>query len=817
MFEPSMASTGSLADAGAGAGAWSWNVASGEVSWSTGIEALFGLPEGGFGGTFEAYFSLVHLDDRAYFQAVIARTLSGEDEYVMSHRVVWADKSIHWIDGRGKLSRDAEGRPLLLSGIVWTAVARKRAEAKLVHLRRVEAVASAVRKELLRVKSDGEAFQHACRIAVEHGHFRFAWIGIVTNGLQRVEPVARAGIEDGYLDEVTVHEDLTMYGRGPVGICLREGHAVVVNDIAGADSFSMWREQALHRGLRGCGAFPLRRGGNLVGAMVIYAAEENRFDPDQTELLQGLADDIGFELDSLEAEARRCVAENAMRRSEERYRALVEQAADAIFLADADGRLLEVNAATCDLLGYSHDELVGRNVNELTRPLERVEPPLPDASTQRRLAEERRLLRKDGSVLDVEVSAVVLADGRIQSYARDTTQRKVVQQRLVVTDRLASLGRLAAGVAHEINNPLTYLSLSLERIEWVVERSSQASPDLDTVREAASDARDGIERVRAIVRSLAGLSRQEEAPISAVDIHQVLDGSVRLAENAVRHRGRISKAYGATRPVRGSELRLSQVFINLLLNAADALPESSRETNAILVKTLDEGDRVTVLVHDNGVGISPENLGRIFDPFFTTKPVGEGTGLGLAISHGIVRGFDGRIDVESTLATGTTFRVSLVAEEQKGSSALSTTPRLLASRGRLLVIDDEPRVAALLAASLARLDVTVVISGSEALAILERETYDCILCDLMMPGVSGMDVYAELVRNGRGQERTVIFMTGGAFTASARDFVASVPNEVLDKPFPMAQCERAIAEMIERCHPSSVAMASALESPSRDD
>ena len=783
---------------------WSWNVATGDVTWSKGIEqALFGLPSGAFAGTFEAYLALVHPDDRAYFHAVIARTLAGEDEYVMSHRVIWPDGSIHWIDGRGLLTRDPEGRPLILSGVAWTATARRLAEARLTHLRRVQAVAGAVSKELLRVQRDEQAFEHACRIAVEHGHFRFAWIGLVARGEVRVRPMARAGFEDGYLDEIQVTVDRSLHGAGPGGRCVREGSVIIVNDTATEETFEPWRERALRRGYLACGAFPLRRGGDVVGVFLIYAAEKNRFDDDQIELLRGLADDMGFKLDAIDAidaDERRRSAEQAMRRSEERHRALVEQAADAIFLADADTTLLEVNPATCDMTGYPREELVGRKLDLLFDPSERGEPSLLIGHRPgSRIAGERRLRRKDGTLIVTEVTATVLADGRIQGYSRDVTQRNADQQKLILADRLTSLGRLAAGVAHEINNPLAYLLLNLERIERAADTDA---PAMAEIRAATADALDGAERVRAVVRSLGAFSRQDEGAVGAVDLPRVLDGAVRLAENSVRHRGRIVKDYAATRGARGNELRLGQVFVNLLVNASDALRDGAAETNEIRVRTFDEGDRVVVEVTDNGVGIPPAIIGRIFDPFFTTKAVGDGTGLGLSISHGIVSAFGGQIGVESRNGEGTTFRVALLAEDAPAPMPRASVVREAGPSLRILLVDDEENLARGLAALLDQHVVTITTSGREALALARSHPYDAIVCDLMMPGVSGIDVHTELVHEGRGQDRRMIFMTGGAFTPRAREFVARLSNVVLEKPFTASRVEAAIATVLAREGPN---------------
>jgi PAS domain S-box-containing protein len=790
---PTPSTDRSLADKVPGAITWSWNVATGEVTWGAGIEgALFGLPVGAFGGTFEAYLALVHPDDRAYFHAVIERTLAGEDEYVMSHRVLWPDGSTRWIDGRGRLSRDAEGRPLLLTGVAWTQAARNAAEARLEHLRRVQAVAGAVSKELLRVARDSEVFQRACQIAVEHGDFRFAWIGIAgAEGPPR--PVARAGADDGYLDELATVDHPCILERA-----VREGEPIIVNDMTAGPQDVAWYEPALRRGYRACGVFPLRRDGAVIGVLVIYASEKNRFDADQNELLRGLVDDIGFKLDAIDADARRRAAEEAVRRSEERYRALVEQAADAIFLADADDVLLEVNAAACEMTGHSREELIGRRLGELLDPSKAAGPRIGSNSPRgTRATGERTLRRKDGSTLYVELTGTVLADGCVQSYARNITERKLVQQQLILSDRLASLGRLAAGVAHEINNPLGYLVLGLETVERAVAGDTLSEGLLAKIRAAVAEARDGAGRVRAVVQTLSALSRDDEGAVGYVDLHRVLDGAVRLTENSLRHRGRIIKEYGALHGVRGNDLRLGQVFVNLLVNACDALHDDTPDENEVRVRTFEQDDRVIVEVHDNGVGIASEIRGRIFDPFFTTKAVGHGTGLGLAISHGIVSSFGGEIGFESSPERGTTFRVSLTALR---IAPVEVAPASISAEGvsrfRLLIVDDEVRLARSLASLLSFHHVVCATSVVDALDVLAQESFDCILCDLMMPSLSGMDLYAELKARGHSEERRMIFMTGGAFTPRAREFVASIPNPVLEKPFSARSVETIAATLI---------------------
>jgi CheY-like chemotaxis protein len=266
----------------------------------------------------------------------------------------------------------------------------------------------------------------------------------------------------------------------------------------------------------------------------------------------------------------------------------------------------------------------------------------------------------------------------------------------------------------------------------------------------------------------------------------VLDDAAAMVDSQIRYRARLIRDYRPAPMVLGNQDRLVQVFVNLLLNAAQALPEAERDHFIRLRTGEDEIGRVLIEVEDSGHGIATEDLGRVFDPFFTTKPIGEGTGLGLWVCHSIITGHRGTITAESRLGEGTTFRVVLppappVVEAAPGEE---DGAGLGALRGRVLVIDDDERVARALAILFEGSELTVLTSGRQALdRLLRDEEFDWIFCDLMMPDLSGMDVYEEIRRTGRGLESRFVFMTGGAFTPRAREFVARVPNACVAKPF----------------------------------
>jgi signal transduction histidine kinase len=394
----------------------------------------------------------------------------------------------------------------------------------------------------------------------------------------------------------------------------------------------------------------------------------------------------------------------------------------------------------------------------------------------------------------------VAVDREVREMAIRAEQVRM-RERLVISERMASAGTLAAGVAHEINNPLAIAMTNLEFVSETLARvvsDARGSGDraagsagwndlnqLGSLDEAVHDTREALARMRDIVRDVKLFSRPQDDKAEAVDVRRVIESSIRMAWNEIRHRARVVKAYEAVPLVNANESRLGQVLLNLIVNAAQAMSEGHADRNELGITTRTANDgQVIVEVSDTGAGIPPENLERIFDPFFTTKPVGVGTGLGLAICHRIVRELGGLIEVESAVGKGTLFRVVLPAARDSQNVKAKTVRPTSGHRARVLVVDDEPAMGRALQRALRdHLDVLALTSATEALALISKgERFEVILSDVMMPEVSGMELYHSLQRIAPEQAQRMIFVTGGAFTAAAREFLDRVPNPRIEKP-----------------------------------
>jgi signal transduction histidine kinase len=381
-------------------------------------------------------------------------------------------------------------------------------------------------------------------------------------------------------------------------------------------------------------------------------------------------------------------------------------------------------------------------------------------------------------------------------------KRHTAQQNMV--ERMASLGRVAAGVGHEINNPLAFVLMNVTLASERVQRMARADqPGANELVDMLGDSLMGLERIRVVVQNLQRLSQPANDTRAPVNLEKVLDESIVVASNNIQHRARLAKTYGGVPMVHGSADALGQVFLNLLVNASQAITEGNAFGNVITVGTALDGEQVVVEIADTGEGIPPDVLPHVFDPFFTTKTAGEGTGLGLAICHRIVTDHGGRLTIESEVGRGTLCRLSLPtaragqvapAPQERPAPAVAAPGR----RGRLLVIDDEPKIGEVIVHLLSpRHDVVAVQDAQAAFDLLDGgQTFDVVLCDVMMPNIGGREVLQEFAR-WPAQLPGLVFMTGGTFTDEPTAFLKRAGRPILFKPFTPPELEAMVEERLE--------------------
>jgi PAS domain S-box-containing protein len=525
-------------------------------------------------------------------------------------------------------------------------------------------------------------------------------------------------------------------------------------------------------------------------------------------------------------------AETGLRETRDRLVELLENLPEGFFSVDAHWRYTYINRNALLLTGKPREKLFGRDIWSTS-------PELLGTLTEREY--RRVMVERVSTVFEMEYSLgrwfevhAYPSGSGIAIFFRDITQKKKAEQqrdellsrehsgrleaeelarqrarellaareKLVQSEKLAVAGQLAAGVGHEINNPLSFvmgnIHFALEQIQTLSQ--VEARDALKETAEALAEAREGAERIRGIVRDLKTFARADDAHLKQVDVHATLEFSLSMAMNHIRYRAQVVKCYGTVAPVWANEAKLGQVFLNLLINAAQAIPEGDSARHRIVLTTYSRDEHVVVEVTDTGMGMSPDVLSRAFEPFFTTKAQGEGTGLGLSICHGIIKALRGELSAASKPGKGSTFRVVLptrsVGTEAVAPTLASVVEAPPVQGKRVLVIDDEAGIASVMRRIIGRgNEVVVASSGREALALLERDTeFDRIFCDLMMTDLTGMDVHAQLAKRHPECLPRLVFMTGGGFTARARAFLQNYSHPRIDKPFEPELIRRLVAQ-----------------------
>jgi PAS domain S-box-containing protein len=481
--------------------------------------------------------------------------------------------------------------------------------------------------------------------------------------------------------------------------------------------------------------------------------------------------------------------------------------ADGVVACDGEQRVTFLNRAAEHLLGGSEEQAKGRVLGELLgRGPERVAE-VTVALVQRRTTlitlETKANSLTSASLLEGTVAPIVHAERALGAVLvlQDVTAQRRRDEQLALTDRLSSLGTLVASVAHEINNPLAYtlgnLSLAVAELSKLEHQLQDPSLNdaLQQVIRGLREAEEGAGRVANTVKELRAFGRMEERSLRSIDPRACVDWALRLTGNQLLHQARLLTDLRDVPNVNANELKLSQVLVNLLTNAAQALT-GEREDNEVRVATwTDEHGGAVIEVEDNGRGMSEAVRLAIFEPFFTTKTGGHGTGLGLSICHDIVASFGGQITVESAPGKGSRFRVRLPrastdqpAPEIRLVSTPLPPPESDVAPGvapKVLLIDDEPMIRKLVTRLLTgRYRVTSAESVRAALSALNEVTdFDVILCDLMMPGESGMDFFAVVRRLYPELLGRIAFITGGAVTPDTSKFLETASRPVLNKPF----------------------------------
>jgi PAS domain S-box-containing protein len=499
-------------------------------------------------------------------------------------------------------------------------------------------------------------------------------------------------------------------------------------------------------------------------------------------------------------------ADEALRQSEEKYRTMLQEMDEGYYEVDLAGNYTFLNDVICLKLGYSREELIGMNYRVYT-PEEDVKSVYKVYNEVYRTGKPRRWypmvnIVKDGTRIFVENSILPIrnSDGQISGFrgiSRDVSERKrmeeerqQLEQKAQFASRLASVGEMASGIAHEINNPLTgvigYAQLLLQE-----DLPDNVRKDLETIN-------DGAKRVANVIQRLLAFARQSKPQRTYVNVNEVVATTLELRgyhlqTSNIEVRTELAPDLPLTITDGG---QLQQVFLNLIVNAETEM-NLARGSGKLTVKTEQIDNAIRISFKDDGPGIAEENLEKIFDPFFTTRQVGQGTGLGLSVCYGIVSQHGGRIYAESKPGKGATFYVELpmlTEDKQLEFPEPDVTEQRKRSGVRILVVDDEHVVREFINKALEEEghQVDTVDNAEDAIEMVKNKKYRIILLDIKMPGMSGIELYKRFQKMNSALARSVVFVTGDVMGARTLSFLAKVKSPYITKPFDGKQLNTAI-------------------------
>lgn len=526
-----------------------------------------------------------------------------------------------------------------------------------------------------------------------------------------------------------------------------------------------------------------------------------------------MAGEVGYTQRRLREDiAERMRTEDKLRASEASYRAIFDASEDAIFVFAIDsGAVVDANLKARSAYGYALAEMRNIDIAALsagsrTYTQQDMMKLIARANAGEHLHFEWHRNSRDGMARWDEVFLKRVTIGgqpRILALTRDITEKKraaeeLSRQRetLYQREKLAALGSLLAGVAHELNNPL---SVVVARAVMLEERGDRAT------HAAATKIRAAAERCARIVRTFLAMARQQAPQRAPVCINDVVAAALEITDYALRSGGvEVVRDLAADIPrILADADQLHQVFMNLIINAQQALQEQAPPRRIVLASCFDSNANVvTISVADNGPGIPEALRTRIFEPYFTTKPTGMGTGVGLSVSHAIVEQHGGRLTVDCPPEGGTRFTIDLPCETSDAADADRTRTMLRGPAGSaVLVVDDEPEIRQMLSTILddAGYQVVTAASAREALQRMDGAHFDVILADMRMPEFDGRALFREIERRWPERTRRVVFVTGDTLSPTLRNFAAECGRPVIEKPFLPGDVRRVVARTAAAC------------------
>ncbi|MEJ2199480.1 MAG: ATP-binding protein [Desulfuromonadaceae bacterium] len=683
-----------------------------------------------------------------------------------------------------------------------------RAQKNLERVSRALKTRSGCNQALLRAADELELMQETCRIIIEDGGYRFAWVGMAQHDKdQTVLPVAKWGDDDGYLETDKISWGDNQWGQGPTGVAIRTQKDSKIQH------YGIWLEQAQKRGFSSSVSFPLMEGSTCLGALAIYAEEADAFDTDEMALLRAMADDLSYGIVTLRLHSEK----EKVKRERRQLATVLEQGTEGVLIFSPDGMVNYINPAFEQITGCNRDFLLNKPIEELIQEGRNKEfyRAIQKVLTDKTVRTDHLInKRRDGSLYAIvsRVMPVYDQEGEATSFAtliRDVSHETQLENQLRHAQKMEAIATLSGGIAHDFNNILASIITCSEMALDDLPLNAPIRKNIEVVLRAGH-------RGRELVRQIRSLSRQNEPEKKPIQMTTILDECIKLLRpsfpTSIEISCRIDPELGM---VLADPTQMHQVIINLCTNAAHAMGSKGgkltlslfnvnlTEKSAAGFTDLQPGPYLRIMVRDTGHGIPTEILEHIFDPYFTTKGQGEGTGLGLSVTHGILKNHGGTILVNSEPGKGAIFRIFLprIVSIPETEEAVQHT-NLQAVKARILFVDDEEDIVFATGNLLRKLgyEVTATSKAEEALNLFRQapDNFDLVITDLTMPFMTGECLAEEIQSIRKGLPIILCTGFGPSFRnlASENGTPTSGIREVIQKPFDKAEIAQAIQRVL---------------------
>lgn len=682
---------------------------------------------------------------------------------------------------------------------------------QLARLNRFYVMLKAVGQVIVRAQTPQDLYAEACRMAVEQGGFRMAWVGVADADKQLVLPVASAGVTADYLERLAlVLDENKPRGQGPTGQAFRSGKAVTIDDIGSDPCMGPWRDDALRLGYRSSATFPMTVEGKVVAALSLYGAEQNCFDQHEVQLLTEMCEDMALALEFMEQGKRRQAAEDELRKF---FRA-IEQSPVAIVITNLDGAIEYVNPKFLRVTGYTLEEVLGNNPSILKSGETSPAVYLDLWQTIKAGGDwhgEFHNRKKDGTLFweRATISPIFNESGEITNFLaikEDITIQKSLEEQLAQSQKLETVGRLAGGVAHDFNNMLGVILGSTELALDQVKADDPVRIDLEEIRDAAR-------RSAGLTRQLLAFARKQIANPQVLELNGTIESMLSMLQRLLGENiSLVWRPGSGLWPVKVDPSQIDQILANLTVNARDALELNGLLTVETANVVLDEtycrntpecnpggrclgnpescpGDYVLLTVSDTGAGMDQETLAHVFEPFYTTKELGRGTGLGLSTIYGIVKQNHGHIVADSEAGVGTTFRIYLPRAAATATTIKPPAPpdqrEPVPGNETVLLVEDESAILQLGERILRQSGYTVLTASQseDALALVAAHPgpLHLLITDIVMPGMNGKELAKELLVIRPGIK--ILLMSGYTADVIACHGVLEPDLPFIEKPF----------------------------------